>query len=62
MRRRSEPNTFDERLSAEKVLITMALENTPAAQLELKLRQTNRPSYRRLGLIDGDAPAGLTLG
>lgn len=28
MRRRSEPNTFDERLSTEEALITAALENT----------------------------------
>jgi hypothetical protein len=43
MRRRSEPNTFDERLSTEEALITAALENTgPGPRrnlLELKLRQ-----------------------
>src|SRR6185312_11292923 len=43
MRRRSEPNTFDERLSTEEALITAALENTgPGPRrnlLELKLRR-----------------------
>ena len=43
MRRRSEPQTFDERLNADKALIEAALENTgPGPRhnlLECKLRQ-----------------------
>ena len=62
MRRRSELHTFDERLNAEKARIEAALESAdPGPKRDLLETQAspdrNRPSYRRMGIIEGAAAA-----